>query len=79
MASHFFKPPFPDICIGVEEEYYDKEILNSLIQEITKLDYSYKINYPYKGSLVPNIIYNKKIKYKKVISIMLEINKRIYL
>lgn len=79
MASHFFKPPFPDVCIGVEEGYYDKEILDSLIKEITKFGYSYEINYPYKGSLVPNIIYDKKIKYKKVVSIMLEINKRIYL
>lgn len=23
MASHFFKPPFPDICIGIEEQYFD--------------------------------------------------------
>ena len=37
------------------------------------------INYPYKGSIVPNDIYNND-KYKnRVISIMLEINKRVYL
>lgn len=78
MASHFFDGPFPDICIGVEEEFYDKEILDMIISKIESLGYTYKINYPYRGSLVPNIIYNHKIN-GKVISIMLEINKRIYL
>ena len=78
MASFFFNKPFPDICIGVEEDYYNQEILDSIINKIKELGYSYEINYPYKGSLVPNYIYNKKIK-GKVISIMLEINKRIYL
>ena len=78
MASFFFNKPFPDICIGIEENYYDQKILDSIINKIKELGYSYEINYPYKGSLVPNSIYNKKIK-GKVISIMLEINKRIYL
>ena len=78
MASHFFKPPFPDICIGVEKDFYDEGILNRIINRITALGYSYQINYPYKGSLVPNTIYSGKTK-GKVISIMLEVNKRIYL
>ncbi len=78
MASHFFKGPFPDICIGIEENYYNQEILDSIINKIKELGYTYMINYPYKGSLVPNCIYNGKIK-GKVVSIMLEINKKIYL
>ena len=78
LASKISEPPFPDICIGVEDNYYDKDILDIIINKIKKLGYSYKINYPYKGSLVPNIIYNNIIK-GKVISIMIEINKRIYL
>lgn len=82
MASHFFDAPFPDICIGIEEDYYDEKILNQIINKIKELGYTYKINYPYKGSLVPNCIYNNVNnckKNKKIISIMLEINKRIYL
>ncbi len=78
MASYFFNPPFPDICIGVEEEYYNEKILNKITSEIEKRGYSYKINYPYSGSFVPNIIYGKKIK-GNVTSIMIEVNKRIYL
>ena len=78
MASHFYDEPFPDVCIGIEEDYYDEAILNDLINKITQLGYTYKINYPYKGSLVPNCVINKEVK-GKVVSIMLEINKRIYL
>jgi len=78
MASHFYEEPFSDICIGIEENYYDQELLDIIINRIEKLGYTYKINYPYKGSLVPNCIFNGKIK-GRVVSIMLEINKRIYL
>lgn len=79
MASYFFKPPFPDICIGIEKDFFDQRILNLIIKEIQKRGYTYQINYPYQGSLVPNCIYQKKTSYKKVVSIMLEINKCIYL
>ena len=78
MASHFFEEPFLDICIGVEDNYYDEDILNIIINRINELGYTYKINYPYKGSLVPNCIYDGIIK-GNVVSIMLEINKKIYL
>ena len=78
MTSHFYQEPFPDICIGVEEEYYDEKILNMIINKIKKLGYTYKINYPYKGSLVPNCVLNNEVK-GKVVSIMIEINKRTYL
>ncbi len=78
MASYFFNEPFPDICLGIESDYYDKEIVDKIIKEIEKRGYSYQINHPYKGSLVPNCIINNKVK-GKVIAIMIEINKRIYL
>ena len=78
MAKHFFKEPFPDICIGIEENYYNQDILNKIVSKIEELGYTYKINYPYIGSLVPNCVFSGKIK-GKVCSIMLEINKRIYL
>ena len=76
--DQFETGPFPDICIGVEENYYDQEILDSIILKIKELGYTYEINSPYKGSIIPNIVYKGKVK-GKVISIMLEINKRIYL
>ena len=78
-AIKHHESPFPDICIGVEKDYYDEEILQSTISKIESLGYTYKINYPYKGSIIPNVIFNNP-KYKdRVVSIMLEINKRIYI
>lgn len=78
MASHFFEPPFPDVCIGIEENYYDEKTIDRLLSEIDKKGYSYEVNYPYQGSLIPNTILSGKTK-GKVVSIMLEINKRVYL
>ena len=78
LAYQLSDGPFPDICIGIEENYYDQEILDQIILKIKELGYSYAINYPYKGSIIPNIVFKGKVK-GKVVSVMLEINKRIYL
>ena len=79
LANKHHNAPFPDICIGIEKDYYDEEILNKIINKIEELGYTYRINYPYVGSIIPNAIFNN-VKYKnRVVSIMLEINKRIYL
>lgn len=67
----------PDICIGVEEDYYSEEIKNYLIEYFKRLGYSVEINYPYSGSIVPNKYYGKK--NTGIISIMIEVNKNIYL
>lgn len=64
----------PDICIGYDKAYIDKELLVKTYELFKSYGYSVKYNYPYKGSIVPNI----KDK-DKVCSIMIEINKRIYL
>ena len=72
------KGPYPDICLGVEEGYYSKELLDAIILEIKKRNLSYQINFPYAGSLLPSDVIQGKIK-GKIYSIMIEINKRIYL
>lgn len=68
--------PFPDICIGINENV-DKKILYFIIDEIKKKGYSYQINYPYSGSIIPNDL--NKTELKKVCSIMIEVNKKLYL
>lgn len=78
MASANNEGTFPDICIGIEPDYYNEEILNRIITRIKQKNLSYAINHPYKGSLVPNCIYRGEVK-GNVISIMIEVNKRIYL
>lgn len=66
---------FPDICIGTEPGYYSEEIVQSIIHLCKGMGLSVALNYPYRGSLVPNQYYGKKD--TGIVSIMLEINKRI--
>ena len=65
----------PDVCIGTEDDYYSEEVV-SAIQDICKfMGLSVAINYPYRGSLVPSKYYGKG--NAGIVSIMLEINKRV--
>ena len=63
------------MCIGVEPDYYSKELADGIISVCRALGLSTKINYPYSGSLVPNEYFGKK--NTGIVSVMIEINKRI--
>ena len=69
--------PFPDICIGINNANYDQRILNIVIKKIKDKGYTYQINYPYAGSIIPNNLTKEEL--KNVYSIMIEVNKRTYL
>lgn len=66
-----------DICIGIDNTYTDEKLTNFTINHFKKFGYSVEINKPYSGTIIPNKYFNKK--EKRLSSIMLEINKRIYL
>jgi len=66
---------FPDICIGTEEDYYSEEIVDGICSLCTGLGLSVAMNYPYRGSMVPNRYFGKKD--TGIVSVMLEINKRV--
>lgn len=68
----FHKKDNPDICLGFNQSNYDKKLLIKTISHFKKYGYSVKINYPYSGSIISN-------RYPNVKSMMIEINKRIYL
>lgn len=73
----FGKENNPDICIGVEENFNDPILLDYTLNYFNSLGYTTCINYPYEGSLVPTKhFYSKDPRVK---SIMIEINKRVYL
>ena len=65
---------FPDICIGYEEAHVDHDLVET-IKEVFK-EYEIAINTPYAGSLVPGEYWQKD---RRVKSVMIEINKRLYL
>lgn len=66
----------PDICIGIDKMYYSEKLTNYFIRYFEQAGYSVQINYPYQGSLVPNRYYG--LADTGIISIMIEINKRVY-
>ena len=78
MASVLNKEPFPDVCIGINSDFNEFKLLSKIVHELMKRHLTYQINYPYSGSLVPNNLHKLKTN-QKFISIMLEINKRLYL
>ena len=65
----------PDVCIGIEPDCYDEELIDAIITICKKMSLTTEINYPYKGSIVPNKFYGKK--NTGIVSVMLEINKRV--
>lgn len=67
----------PDICIGIDDLYTDKKLFDVTIKHFEKCGYSVRVNYPYSGTIVPNKYFYKK--EKRLNSIMIEINKRVYL
>ena len=64
----------PDICIGFEEDHVDQELVEIIKEEFA--EYNISINTPYAGSLVPTDYWGKDFRVK---SVMIEINKRLYL
>lgn len=66
----------PDICIGTDDYHTPKE-LASLVEQFFKVrGYSVAFNSPYAGTIVPLKYYHKD---KKVQSLMIEVNRKLYL
>lgn len=66
----------PDICIGVCDYHTPKYLQDYFVNFFKKMGYSVLINNPYSGTIVPIEYYREN---KNVESIMVEINKKIYM
>lgn len=66
-----------DICIGTCDTYTNQELIDFTVMHFKSYGYSVEINKPYSGTIIPNKYLNKK--EKRLSSIMLEINQKIYL
>ena len=63
----------PDICIGFNDDFsYDERIADLLLTEFNFSGYSTALNRPYANTLTP-------VKDKEYKSVMIEVNKRIYM
>jgi len=64
-----------DFCIGFNDDFTDFDMLQEIVDYLKKCGYKIGINEPYSNAIVPSdYINNPEVK-----SIMIEINKRLYL
>lgn len=77
VVAYFHPMPYPDVCIGVEEAFFDARILELIQSEVSSEGFTMAINQPFKGALIPNVLLNRRD--IKTIAFMLELNHRIYL
>ena len=66
----------PDFNIGTDSYHTPKKYIDASITYFENLGYTLGVDWPYSGSIVPMKYYQKE---KRVNSIMLEINRKLYL
>lgn len=66
----------PDICIGIDDFHTPKVLQDLLENNFKNSGFSVEINSPFSGTIVPIYYYKKN---NKVISVMIEINRKIYM
>ena len=66
----------PDICIGTDSFHTPLELLSDVYRYFTDQGYEVAVNKPFAGTIVPLQYYEKE---QRVSSIMIEINRRLYL
>ena len=66
----------PDFNIGIDQYHTPQKWIDASVAYFEKRGYSIGVDWPYKGSIVPLAHYQKN---DKVHSIMLEVNRKLYL
>jgi len=65
----------PDFCIGIDRFHTPKILIDYLVNILKSYGFSVEINNPYKGTIIPIKHYNNS----NVHSIMIEINRKLYM
>ncbi|WP_237067159.1 N-formylglutamate amidohydrolase [Microbulbifer guangxiensis] len=65
-----------DVCIGTDSFHTPRKLSEALLESFRAKGYRASINVPFSGSIVPEQYYNKNPKVK---SVMIEINRDLYL
>jgi len=71
----FYDADMPDFCIGTDDFHTPVELTKMLFTKTDKLGYSVIENIPYSGTITPMKHYSKD---KRVISVMIETNRKLY-
>lgn len=70
------RPNRPEINIGTDDYHTPRFIIDRTVNYFESQGYSIGMNWPYSGTIVPVKYYNKSV---KVHSIMIEINRKLYI
>jgi len=66
----------PDICLGTDPFHTPQQLIDDCTELFSKAGFSVQVNQPYVGTMVPLKYYGKD---DRVSSILIEINRRVYL
>jgi len=66
----------PDICLGTDEFHTPGDLVTVLLRACEAEGWSVEINRPYSGTIIPTEFFNIDL---RVSSIMIEVNRRLYL
>jgi N-formylglutamate deformylase len=69
-------PGRPDICIGTDAFHTPRELRDAVVEQLTGAGFSVVVDRPYSGAIVPQ---NHAHRDQRVGSIMIEVNRRLYL
>ena len=68
--------PRPDFCIGSDQYHTPLGLIDLAKSSLKEMGYSVGVNWPYAGTMVPGKFYRKN---DKVTSIMIEVNRNLYM
>ena len=68
--------PRPDFCIGRDQYHTPLDLIDFAKSSLKEMGYSVGVNWPYAGTMVPEKFYRKN---EKVTSIMIEVNRKLYM
>lgn len=68
--------PRPDLCIGTDAFHTPRALAQATARRIQEMGYRVGINRPYAGTMVPMAFYQKD---RRVASIMIEVNRSLYM
>lgn len=69
-------PDRPDICIGTDAYHTPRELFDRIMEQFQGYGFSIEVDRPFAGALVPLSRYQKD---RRVASIMIEYNRRLYM
>ncbi len=66
----------PDFCVGTDDYHTPPELRDALVESVKRMGFTVRVNSPFSGSITPMKYYGSD---KRVSSVMIEVNRRLYM